>query len=276
MKCLILAAAALSFAGLGLADQYIKYPSSGGSGTVTSITAGTGLTGGTITSSGTVALATPVTVAHGGTGAMTYTAGSVPFYNGSVLSQDNAHFFWDGSSHRLGIGTSTPGYPLQILTGGDIQGLVVKGDITQINNMQEWHKFDNTVLASVAANGFISATGYSSNGGIFALNDSVNGLKYYVNAMTTWTSAGLGAAVDTGLGRNAAGVVEVNNGTLGTFRDLMVRALRLGTFAAASPPVACAAGTDGLVFLSTTYHLCVCNGGATTYVLTSDGTTGCS
>jgi len=40
----------------------------GGSGTVTSITAGTGLTGGTITTSGTVALATPVSVASGGTG----------------------------------------------------------------------------------------------------------------------------------------------------------------------------------------------------------------
>src|SRR5215471_10318795 len=40
----------------------------GGSGTVTSITAGTGLTGGTITTTGTIALATPVSVANGGTG----------------------------------------------------------------------------------------------------------------------------------------------------------------------------------------------------------------
>ena len=40
-------------------------------GTVTSITAGTGLTGGTITGSGTIALSTPVSVANGGTGTAT-------------------------------------------------------------------------------------------------------------------------------------------------------------------------------------------------------------
>ena len=42
--------------------------STAGGGTVTSITAGTGLTGGTITGSGTIALATPVSVANGGNG----------------------------------------------------------------------------------------------------------------------------------------------------------------------------------------------------------------
>lgn len=44
-------------------------------GTVTSITAGTGLTGGAITTSGTIALSVPVSVANGGTGATT-TAGA--------------------------------------------------------------------------------------------------------------------------------------------------------------------------------------------------------
>ena len=44
-------------------------PASGaGSGTVTSVTCGTGLTGGTITASGTCALSTPVGAANGGTG----------------------------------------------------------------------------------------------------------------------------------------------------------------------------------------------------------------
>lgn len=48
-----------------------------GAGTVTSITAGTGLTGGTITSTGTIALDVPVTVDHGGTGDTTISAYSV-------------------------------------------------------------------------------------------------------------------------------------------------------------------------------------------------------
>lgn len=52
----------------------VGVPASGGTGTVTSITAGTGLTGGTITTTGTIALSTPVIVANGGTGLATLTA----------------------------------------------------------------------------------------------------------------------------------------------------------------------------------------------------------
>jgi hypothetical protein len=49
----------------------------GNAGTITSIIAGTGLTGGTITSSGTIALAIPVSVADGGTGDTSLTAHAV-------------------------------------------------------------------------------------------------------------------------------------------------------------------------------------------------------
>jgi hypothetical protein len=52
-------------------------------GTLTSITAGTGLTGGTITSSGTIALDSPVSVAHGGTGQTSYTNGQLLIGNSS-------------------------------------------------------------------------------------------------------------------------------------------------------------------------------------------------
>lgn len=51
--------------------------SGGGSGTVTSIVAGTGLTGGTITTSGTIALSVPVSVANGGTNATSFPANSL-------------------------------------------------------------------------------------------------------------------------------------------------------------------------------------------------------
>lgn len=38
----------------------------------------------------------------------TYTAGSIPFSNGTILTQDNANLFWDDTNNRLGIGTATP------------------------------------------------------------------------------------------------------------------------------------------------------------------------
>jgi len=44
------------------------------------------------------------------------TLGSVLFAGtAGVLSQDNANFFYDATNHRLGIGTTTPAYPLDIL-----------------------------------------------------------------------------------------------------------------------------------------------------------------
>lgn len=59
----------------------------GGTGTVTSITAGTGLTGGTITASGTIALSSPVAASLGGSGISSPTANTVLLGNGSSAFQ---------------------------------------------------------------------------------------------------------------------------------------------------------------------------------------------
>jgi hypothetical protein len=61
----------------------IIYVNFGNSGTVTSITAGTGLTGGTITGSGTIALAVPVVAGNGGTGQTSLTAFNLILGNGT-------------------------------------------------------------------------------------------------------------------------------------------------------------------------------------------------
>ena len=55
-----------------------------------------------LTSTGTVA------VAQGGTGATSFTAGSIIFSNGTILTQDNSNLFWDDTNNRLGIGTTSP------------------------------------------------------------------------------------------------------------------------------------------------------------------------
>jgi len=47
-----------------------------------------------------------------------YTAGSVIFSNGDTLDQDNANFFFDNATNRLGVGTNTPAYT------GDFNGTV--------------------------------------------------------------------------------------------------------------------------------------------------------
>lgn len=49
--------------------------------------------------------------AGGGTGATSFTAGSIPFSTGSVFSQDNSHLFWDATNKRLGIGVAMAADP---------------------------------------------------------------------------------------------------------------------------------------------------------------------
>lgn len=60
---------------------------------------------------------TPLPPNEGGTGTSTvFTKGSVVFAGTSgVYSQDNSNFFYDGTNHRLGIGTATPSTPLHVV-----------------------------------------------------------------------------------------------------------------------------------------------------------------
>lgn len=60
-----------------------------GSGTVTSITAGTGLSGGAITTSGTIALSTPVSVANGGTGITSFGTGVATALGNNVTGSNS-------------------------------------------------------------------------------------------------------------------------------------------------------------------------------------------
>lgn len=95
-------------------------------GTVTSITAGTGLTGGTISSSGTVALDTPVAVANGGTGITSFGTGIATFL-GTPSSANLASAVTDETgSGALVFGTS-PTIATPAITGGSIADSVVKG-----------------------------------------------------------------------------------------------------------------------------------------------------
>lgn len=53
-------------------------------------------------------------------GATTFTQGSVIFVGAAgALAQDNSNFFWSDTDNRLGIGTSSPSFPLHIKSGSN-------------------------------------------------------------------------------------------------------------------------------------------------------------
>jgi hypothetical protein len=92
----------------------------------------------------------------------------------------------------------------------------------------------------------------NSNGDpVSVVNNTVRarfGLQCVVGSNGLWgfgstTNAGLNSTVDVGLGRNAAGVAEVNNGTAGTLRDLHLRNLGLNG-------VISAGGGVGIAFIA--------------------------
>jgi GDSL-like Lipase/Acylhydrolase family/Chaperone of endosialidase/Bacterial surface protein, Ig-like domain len=47
-------------------------------------------------------------VANGGTGTTTWQSGSIPFFNGVRLTENNTNLFWDNGNKRLGVGTTSP------------------------------------------------------------------------------------------------------------------------------------------------------------------------
>ena len=126
------ASGTITFSGLSTAG-IVTNTSGGVLGTVTSIPVANGGTNATtIGSAGSIAYSTGTAYAFsavgttgqalisGGTGSPTFfapTAGSVLFAGtGGILQQDNANYFWDDATNRLGLGTASPGARLDLST----------------------------------------------------------------------------------------------------------------------------------------------------------------
>lgn len=87
-------------------------------------TASTPLTFNSLT--GNLTLANPLGVTYGGTGTSTqFTQGSVIFAGSSgIYTQDNANFFWNDSTDRLGIRTSSPSAVFDVHESGNSVPLI--------------------------------------------------------------------------------------------------------------------------------------------------------
>jgi hypothetical protein len=104
------------------------------------------------------------TVTSGTTGSVLYVG------SGPVLAQDNANFFWDATNHRLGIGTTSPSFPLSV--SGDYNNNAV-GPLILTNK-------SSTLGVSVT----LDATGGGGTGHQFSLTSTGSGSFFGAGAFT--------------------------------------------------------------------------------------------
>lgn len=173
---------------------------------------------------GKIALTTHVSgvlpLANGGTGSSAFTAGSVPFSNGTLLTQDNANFFWDAGSLRLGLGTASPTTMLHLKSTGTVE-LRLESDTDNVDESHQARILMSQDGALVTARiGFTSGsnslemrTDQSGSGGhgdiVFAPNNVIQATMYPSGGISF-----LGTSSDPGAGIfRVDGQVKITGGT---------------------------------------------------------------
>ncbi|KKM92892.1 hypothetical protein LCGC14_1213910 [marine sediment metagenome] len=93
-------------------------------------------------------------VGIGGTGAGAFTLGSVVFAGAAgVYTQDNANFFWNDSSNRLGVGTAFPSQTVELRSSSPIMRI---RDIENVATATTaFIEFGGTTAASFDRTGFV-------------------------------------------------------------------------------------------------------------------------
>lgn len=153
-----------------------------GDGTVTSVATTAPLTGGTITTTGTLGITQAGTASDGYLSAADWntfngkvdgsgTATRIAFWNGATTLASDALLYWDNTNNRLGVGTGTPGFRLDVTsTGRAINASTTSTAQTAIIGF-------NTAAANTgtAGHGVIGQTSQSGSEGIRGEQLNING-----------------------------------------------------------------------------------------------------
>ena len=154
----------------------------------------------------------------------TYTAGT-------PVSSEFGYLQWSGNTLQLGTSATGSGSAraLQFQVGGTTRFQITSvGALALGSVITVW---ENTAGMYISNNGaginFNNGLSISNNGGFE--NGSGGRFRWKDSALVT------SGSYDLGFQRNSAGVLEINNGTAGTFRDVVVRTLNFGGTTAAFP-----------------------------------------
>ncbi|MDD2758650.1 MAG: hypothetical protein PHD72_04805, partial [Patescibacteria group bacterium] len=144
-----------------------------------------------------------------------FTAGSIAFASSSgKLTQNNSQFFWDNVNNRLGIGTTTPAYKLDV--AGDIDASStyrIRGTAIAYLPSQSFTAFLGTVYLGAGSNG---GTNLSHSSGVEGWGDTYVGIGAGVANTTGYNNTGIGWAA---LGSNTSGGNNIGIGPNSLFSN---------------------------------------------------------
>lgn len=159
-------------------------------------------------------------VSRGGTGASSFTSGSIPFIFNGIFSQDNSNFFWDNTNKRLGIGTNSPSSALEVTSDAKINTLTVGLGSGSVSSNTAFGK--DALLNATSSNYSLTAIGNHA-----LANPVANrGESTAVGSFALWSGGGdqntsIGAAsmynTTTGQYNTAAGYSALKENTSGSY-----------------------------------------------------------
>ena len=106
-------------------------------------------------------------VANGGTGWANINSGYIPFGNGASALSTSTNLFWDNTNSRLGVGTTSPAYKL------DVSGTIGTGAAGTDGKVGFKRTSDGVELAGVGVDGgnsWLYLNSGASNGTVFQMS----------------------------------------------------------------------------------------------------------
>ena len=185
-----------------------------GGNSLTGLLRGTGVTA--ITGGATVALGSEVSgalgAANGGTGLTSLTAGRIPYGAGTGAFGNTANLFWDSGNSRLGVGTATPGYPLEVVGIGQMAVQDKGGEVFNIKAYKAVGDPDytNAMTAALTAAKLGLADGAAGPRGVVFFPPGTYTLV--PPAATGWSLDGLHGIKIIGSGQGST-IIDINHAT---------------------------------------------------------------